>query len=444
MRGMAPSPTRYARNGEVNIAYAVHGDGPIDIVFLNAFVSHVEHVWEEPGLRRYLERLGSFARVIRFDRRGTAMSDHGPLEIEAELDDVTAVLDAVGSERAALLGYSAGGQLAALYTARHPERVGALVLYSAMFHATRDDDTPWVRTREEREASFARLLEHWGTGINMPALAPSLADDPKAVEWMARLERLAASPGQMRRLVTAMGEVDVRPELDSIRVPTLVLHRTEDQFMDVRHSREYAARIPGARLVELEGRDSMPSAGDSERLLGEIEEFLTGGRHSDATERALLTVLFTDIVGGTARAAEIGDKRWRDLLARHDEVIRRTIRGFDAQEVKTIGDGFLIVFAGAPSRGVRCARAIRDAVTELGVGIRMGLHTGECELIGDDIGGMAVHIAARINALAQEGEIAASGTTYGTVVGAGLSWEYRGEHVLKGVPGRWPVFVLEG
>ncbi len=437
------SQTRYARNGEVNIAYQVHGDGPIDLLFVSAFISHVEHVWEEPGLRRFMERLAGFSRLILFDRRGSSMSDGGELGVENELGDVTAVLDAVGSERTAIVGYVAGAPLAALYAARFPERVGALVLYSSMLYATRDEDLPWAQTPEEREARFAQILDSWGQGANLEALAPSAADDEQLRAWLARLERLAASPGQMQRLIVAMGATDVRPELPGIRVPTLVVHRTDDAFMDVRHAREYARRIPGARLVELPGVDSLPSAGDSDALLGEIEEFLTGGRHSGELERALLTVLFTDIAGGTARASQLGDKRWRDLLSAHDAEIRRTLRRFDGVEVKTVGDGFIAVFDGAPSRAVRCARALDAAMRELGIDVRIGLHTGECELIGDDIGGMAVHIAARVAALAEGGEILASGTTYGTVVGAGLSWEWRGERELKGVPGRWPIFALE-
>jgi class 3 adenylate cyclase len=436
------STTRYAHNGDVNIAYQVHGAGPIDLLFVSAFISHVEQVWEEPGLRRFLERLAGFSRLIIFDRRGSSMSDAGPLGVEHELGDVTAVLDAAGSERAALLAYTAGGQLASLYAARYPERVGALVLYSAMLHATRDEDLPWVQTAEERSARFAHMLERWGQGTSLDTLAPTAGEDGQMRAWFAKLERLAASPGQVRRLVGAMGEADVRPELPTIRVPTLVLHRTDDRFMDVRHSREYARRIPGARLVELPGIDSLPSVGDTDALLGEVEEFLTGGRHSGELERALLTVLFTDICDGTARAAQLGDKRWRDLLATHDAAVRRTLRGFDGTEVKTIGDGFLAVFDGAPSRAVRCAAAIREATQELGLDLRIGLHTGECELIGDDIGGMAVHIAARVGALAQRNEVLASGTTYGTVVGAGLRFASRGEHTLKGVPGRWPIFAL--
>ncbi|HUR84805.1 MAG TPA: adenylate/guanylate cyclase domain-containing protein [Solirubrobacteraceae bacterium] len=440
---MAPT-TVYARNGDVNLAYQVHGDKPLDLLFVSAFISHVEHLWEDPGLERFLTRLSGFARLIIMDRRGSGLSDDGPLDIEYELDDINAVLDAAGSERTAVMSYTAGGPLAALFAARFPERVSALVLYGCMLRATRDDDLPWAPTAHERAQRFELILSNWGQGTNGGLLAPSVAEEPQFLAWLARLERLAASPGRMRRLVAAAGEVDVRPALPTIRVPTLVLHRAEDAFMDVRHSREYAKRIPGARLVELPGVDSLPSAGDTDALLGEVEEFLTGGRRGAEQERALLTVLFSDIVGSTVRAAELGDKRWRDLLAAHDSEVTRTVRRFDGDVVKRIGDGYLAVFDGGPSRAVRCAAALREAVAQQGVEVRVGLHTGECEIIGDDIGGMAVHIAARVGALAEGGEILVSGTTYGTVVGAGLDFDYRGEQHLKGVPGRWPIFALNG
>jgi class 3 adenylate cyclase len=438
---MAPR-TRYARNGDVNIAYQVHGDGPVDVVFVSAFISHADQVWEDPGLARFFRRLAGLGRLIVLDRRGTGMSDDGPLDVEHELEDVTAVLDDAGSERAALLSYTAGGPLAALYAARFPERVSALVLYGCMLRPVGDDELPWVETAEERDRRFEGILARWGEGAFLDTLAPSCAGDPQLRSWLARLERLAASPGRLRRLTAAAAEIDVRPALPAIRVPTLVLHRTGDQLMDVRHSREYARRIPGARLVELPGVDSLPSAGDTDALLGEIEEFLTGGRRGGERERALLTVLFSDMVGSTARVAELGDKRWRDLLAVHDAEVRRTLRAFDGEVVQRIGDGFIAVFEGAPSRAVRCGAALCEAVTAHGVQVRVGLHTGECEIIDDDIGGMAVHIAARIGALAAPGEILVSGTTYGTVVGAGLGFEDRGEHELKGVPGRWPIFAL--
>ncbi len=439
MPGMSPA-TRYVCNGDVNIAHQVHGDGPIDLLFVSAFISHVEHVWEDPGLARFLTRLTGFARVILMDRRGTGLSDDGPLGVEHEIADVLAVLDVAGSERAAVLSYTAGGPLAAMLAARHPERVTALILYGCILRATRDDDLPWLEAADEREARFEQFLEHWGDGTMIDALAPSAAGDEALRAWYGRLSRLAASPGRMRRLVVALAQMDPRPDLERIKAPTLVLHRTQDVFTDVRHSREYARRIPGAQLVELPGVDSLPSVGDSDALLGEIEEFLTGGRRGSGRERALLTVLFSDIVGSTELAAELGDKRWRDLLSAHESDVRRRLRSFDGRLLQRIGDGFLAVFDGAPSRAVRCARALRDDAA--GMHVRIGLHTGECEVIGDDIVGMAVHIAARIGALAQGGEILVSGTTYGTIVGAGLDFDYRGEHRLKGVSGRWPVFAL--
>ena len=441
---MAVTTTRYACNGDVNLAYQVHGDGPIDLLLVISFISHVEHVWENPGFARFLTRLMQFSRLIIWDRRGSGLSDHGPLGVEHEIGDINAVLDAAQSTRPAVFGYNAGGPLAALHAARFPDRVAALVLYGCLLHAVRDDDMPWVESDEERERRLTRLIDRWGEGTNLAVLAPTSADDPQLRAWLARLERLAASPGQARRLVTAAGEADVRPALASITTPTLVLHRTDEVFVDVRHGREYARRIPTAHLVELPGVDSLPSAGDTDALLGEVEEFLTGGRRGGEQERALLTVLFTDIVGSTARAATLGDKRWRDLLAVHDIEVRRTLRAFDGDVIQRIGDGFLAVFDGAPSRAVRCARALRDVVAAEGVDLRIGLHTGECEIIGDDVGGMAVHIAARVGSLAAPGEIVVSGTTYGTVFGAGLDFDYRGEQILKGVPGRWPIFVLNG
>ncbi len=434
--------TRYARNADVNLAYQVHGEGPLDLLFVSAYINHVEHVWEDPALARFLHRLAGFARLIVMDRRGSGLSDDGELGVEQELGDVHAVLDAAGSTRAALFAYSAGGPLAAIFAARFPERVSALVLYAGMLRAVRDDDLPWLPDAAERDARFAAIAERWGTGANIAVLAPSAAGDPGLRTWFERLERLAASPGRLRRLVAAFAEFDPRPDLPAIAVPTLVLHRTDDGFMDVRHSREYARRIPGARLVELPGADSLPSAGDSDALLGEIEEFLTGGRRGAELHRTLLTVLCSDIVASTQLVAELGDKRWRDLLATHDDDVRRTLRRFDGELSAHTGDGFLAAFAGAPSRAVRCAAALRAGVAQRGVQVRLGLHTGECEIIGERIGGLAVHIASRIGTLANGGEILVSGTTYGTIVGAGLDFEYRGEHRLKGVPGRWPVFAL--
>ena len=438
------APTRYAGNGDVNLAYQVHGDGPVDLLFISAFINHVEHVWENPGLARFFERLTRFTRLILMDRRGSGLSDDGELGIDHEVADVRTVLDAAGSQRAALLSYTAGGPLAAIFAARHPERVSGLVLYASTLRAVRDDDLPWLPEATERTARFDDILSRWGEGTSLEALAPSSADDEQLRAWFARLERLAASPGRMRRLIAATAEIDPRPELAAISAPTLVVHRTGDAFIDVRHSREYARRISGARLVELPGADSLPSSGDSDALLGEIEEFLTGARRGAEVERELLTVLFSDIVASTERVAEMGDKRWRDLLTAYDGDVRGILQRFDGEVIERAGDGFVAVFKGAPSRAVRCAVALRDGATGFGVQVRLGLHTGECEIATDGIIGMAVHIAARVGALADGGEILVSGTVFGTVVGTGLDFDYRGEHRLKGVPGRWPVFALNG
>ena len=439
-----PPLTRYARSGDINLAYQVHGDGPLDLLFSTGFISHLEALWDEPGVARLFDRVATYARLILMDRRGTGMSDPGVegITLEDEMSDIDAVLDAVGCERTALFAYAAGGPFLIQYAATRPERVRALVLHACFARTTRADDMPWAPSVEERDARVADLFEHWGEGSNADLIAPSAAGDVGLRSWLARVERLSASPGQMRTLSRQLGEVDVRHLLPTLRVPTLVLHRTDDIFMDVRHSRYLADHIPGAKLVELPGQDNLATVGDTEAVVGEIEEFLTGGRSSGQPDRALLTVLFTDICDGTTRAAQLGDRRWRDLLAAHDAEIRRQLARFGGQEVKTIGDGFLAVFDGAPTPAVRCARAIVDATRALGVEVRAGLHTGECEVIGDDIGGMAVHIAARVGALAGPGEVLASGTTYGTVVGSGMRWHDAGSRALKGVPGEWPLFLL--
>ena len=439
---MPPPPTRYARSGDHNIAYQVHGDGPVDMLYIIGALSHLEALWDEPGVVRLLDRMSSFTRVITMDRRGLGMSDpiDAPIPLEEEVEDISAVLDAVGSESAALYGYTAGGPYVIQYAAKYPERVRALVLYAAFAKTTRADDMPWADTEEVRAARVEAMLDQWGQGSAMSRLAPSAVADPSLQAWFGRLERMSASPGQMRKLTNLLGEVDVRHLLPDLRVPTLVMHRADDQVIDVLHSRYMAERIPGAKYVELPGVDSLPFVGDVEAYVGEIEEFLTGGRSADSPNRELLTVLFTDICDGTARAAQLGDRRWRDLLAKHDEEVRRQLARFGGKEVKTIGDGFLAVWEGPPSAAVRAAQAIVRA--DIGVDVRAGLHTGECEIIGDDIGGMAVHIAARVSALAEPRTVLASGTTFGTVVGSGLEWESAGSRALKGVPGEWPLFRL--
>lgn len=436
--------TRYARSGDTNIAYQVHGDGPVDLLFVTGLPSHLEVMQEEPGIQRLFERLASFSRLILMDRRGIGMSD--PISefvsLADEVEDVNAVLDAAGSTAAALFGYTAGVPYVVQFAAKYPERTRALVLHAGFARATRSDDLPWADTPEERRARIDRLFEHWGEGTNANLLAPSAAGDERLRAWFAKLERLSAAPGQMRTIARSLAEVDVRDALPTIRVPTLIIHREHDRLIDVRHSRYMAERIPGARYVELPGEDSLASVGDTDAILDEVEEFVSGGRRRREPDRALLTVLFTDIVDGTAMAAQLGDRRWRDLLYAHDSEVRRQLERFGGKEVKTIGDGFLAVFDGPPNRAVRAARAILEVTAPLGIDVRAGLHTGECEVIGNDIGGMAVHIAARVSALAGPREVLASGTTFGTVVGSGLPFTELGMHELKGVPGRWPIFRL--
>jgi class 3 adenylate cyclase len=444
---MEEGDVRWAQNGDVSLAFRVLGDGPVDLVFLGGIASHIEVLLEEPGLRRWWERLGSIARVILMDRRGLGLSDRldngRPLTLEEEVGDLDAVLDAAGSDRVVIQAYAAGGPLAIHYAARRPERTLALVLYASVIVTERDEEAAWADSPEERAARVARLGEHWGTGANIENLAPSVADDSRIRAWMGRLERHSATPSGFLRVAANLQGVDVRPLLPALRVPTLILHRTDDRVIDVGHSRLAAAAIPGARLVELPGEDSLPMVGDTEALLGEVEEFLTGSRTTTSgLQRRLMTILFTDICDATGHAARMGDARWRDLLSAHDNAIRREVERYGGREVKTLGDGYIAAFEGPPSDALRCARTAVVSVRSLGIRIRAGLHTGECELIGGDVGGMAVHIAARVCDMAAPDEVLTSGTVYGTVVGSGLEFEMRGAHELRGVPGPWPIFAL--
>jgi class 3 adenylate cyclase/pimeloyl-ACP methyl ester carboxylesterase len=438
--------TRYTRSGDASIAYQVAGDGPIDLLFVTGWITQIEHLWEIPANRRFLERLSAFGRLILFDSRGTGLSERvlETYTVEQEAQDALAVLDAAGSERAAVLTYAQGGLVGALLAADSPERIGALIMYASLARTSWAPDYPWALSVEQRSELSERNIEKWGELDNemMAAWAPSMANDPTLLAWFARMERLAASPGEARIISRAMVDLDVREALPRIRVPTLVMHRPEELVWDVRHSHYLAEHIPGARYVELDGADSFPFVGDSDAIVEEIEEFLTGGRAGGELSRALLTVMFTDIVDATPRAAELGDGRWRDLLARHDEEVRKELTRFEGREVKTVGDGFLATFAGPPSRALRCALAITAAARALEIEVRVGMHTGECELIGDDVGGMAVHIASRVAGLAGPGEVLVSGTVFGTVVGGPFTFEDRGFHELKGIPGNWPLFRL--
>lgn len=438
--------TRYARSGDASIAYQVVGEGPLDLLFLTGWVTQIEQLWEAPANRRFLERLTSFGRLILYDSRGTGLSERVLVDytVEREAGDALAVLDAAGSERAAVVTYAQGGLAGALLAANHPDRIGALIMYASTARTAWAPDYDWAIPREQREQLSVNNIASWGepNAEAMNMWAPSMAGDDELVAWFARMQRLAASPSEARIISQAMVDLDVREVLPRIRVPTLVMHRPKELVWDVRHSRYLAENIPGARYVELSGIDSLPFVGDSEALLDEIEEFLTGARRGGELVRALLTVMFTDIVDATALAAELGDARWRDLLARHDEQLRKELVRFDGREVKTVGDGFLATFDGPPSRALRCALAMVAAARGLGLQLRVGVHTGECELIGDDVGGMAVHIASRVGNLARPGEVLVSGTVFGTVVGGPFSFQERGFRELKGVPGRWPLFAL--
>jgi class 3 adenylate cyclase len=444
---MVPA-TRYAPSGDATIAYQLAGEGALDLLFLPGWISQIEQLWEASAMRRFLERLAVFNRLILFDRRGSGLSDgagesHSP---EQEMRDALAVLDAAGSERAALLTYGLGGPVGALLAANHSERVGALIMYASIARTSWAPDYDWAMTKEDRAQWTERTLASWGEpgGPGFAVMAPSMAEDPALARWFARLQRLAASPSQARILLNGAADLDVRDVLGDVGVPTLVMHRTGDTAWDPRHSRYLAKHISGARYVELQGVDSLPFVGDSDAIVEEIEEFLTGARNRGALARRLLTVMFTDIVDATSRAAVLGDGRWRDLLAEHDMRVRAQLARFGGREVKTVGDGFLVTFDGPPSQALRCAQAVTAAGRELGLEIRIGVHTGECELIGEDVGGMAVHIASRVGALAGPEEVLVSGTVFGTVVGGPFAFEDRGFHELKGVPGRWPLFALGG
>jgi pimeloyl-ACP methyl ester carboxylesterase len=433
--------TRYAKSGDVNIAYQVIGEGPLDLVLVPGFVSHLELDWEEHRHAHFLERLASFARLIRFDKRGTGLSDRpgGLPDIETRMDDVRAVLDAVGSERTALFGYSEGGPMSILFAGTYPERTTALVLYGT--YAKRrdpDQDYPWAPTWEVRQAYAEEIERDWGWNADMQRMSPS-ADEAMARWWAARA-RAAASPGAARDLILMNSQIDVRALLPAIRVPTLVLHRSGDRDSRPDEGRYIAERIPGARFVELRGDDHFPSI-DADQILDEVEEFLTGVRPTPEPDRVLATVLFTDIVGSTERAAELGDRAWRDLLRDHHAVVRRELGRFRGDELDTAGDGFFATFDG-PARGIACAQAIIGGVAQLDLSIRAGLHTGECQLQDGKVAGLAVSIGARVAAAAGPGQVLVTGTVKDLVAGSGFEFQPRGEHELKGVPGSWPLYEV--
>ncbi|HYM30491.1 MAG TPA: adenylate/guanylate cyclase domain-containing protein [Candidatus Cybelea sp.] len=435
------SPVKYARSGDVYIAYRVFGDGPRDIVLIPGTISHVELLWEVPSNEHLLKRLTAFARVIVFDKRGQGLSDRvAEQTLEERVGDVRAVMDAAGSERATIYGWSEGGPMCLMFSATYPSRTSALVLFGT--YASMQGE-PLSVSREAFERFLGDLDAHWGEGALLRRNAPSRRSDPAFLQWYSRIERAAASPGSLRALMTANFEIDVRHLLPAIQVPTLILHRAGDELVRVASGRYLAERIPGAKYVELPGTDHMVTDRETQDVIAdEIEEFITGTRRRLEPDRVLATVMFTDIVRSTERAAELGDARWRELLGNYYAVLRKELSAFRGHEISTAGDGLLATFDG-PARGIRCACAVREKMRPLGLQVRTGLHTGECERIGDDIGGIAVHIAARVAAVAGQDEVVVSGTVKDLVAGSGLKFVDRGAHNLKGVPGEWRLFAVQ-
>jgi class 3 adenylate cyclase len=435
--------TRYAKSGDLNIAYQVVGEGPLDLVYVAGWISNIELAWEEPLYARFLRRLASFSRLIMFDKRGTGLSDPVPLDalptLEERMDDLRAVLQAAGSERTALFGHSEGGSMSVLFAAAHPERTVALATFGIFAKRIWSPDYPWAPTPEARREMIEQLERGWGGDMDLHELVPSA--DAAYKRRLATYLRRSASPGAAVALLRMNTHIDTRAVLPTIRVPTLVLNRRGDLDADVEEGRWIASQIPGARFVELAGVDHLPWVGDQDSVLDEVQEFLTGVRPPPEPDRVLATVLFTDIVGSTERASALGDRRWRELLERHHDVVRRHLDRFQGTEVDTAGDGFLATFDG-PARAVRCARAIGEALRELGIDVRAGLHTGECELVGDKVAGVAVHTGARVAAKAGPGEVFVSQTVKDLVAGSGIEFDERGEHVLKGVPGQWRLYAV--
>jgi class 3 adenylate cyclase len=436
--------TRYTKSGDVNIAYQVVGEGPLDLVYVPGWISNVELMWEEPSHARLLGRLASFSRLILFDKRGTGLSDPVPIDrlptLEQRMDDVRAVMDAAGSERAALFGSSEGGLMSVLFAATYPKRTRALVALAIYAKRLWSPDYPWAPRPEARAAEIDSIERNWGGEMDISDLAPS-ADEAFKRRAVAYLRR-SASPGAAVALLRMNTQIDVREALPTISVPTLVLQRVGDRDVNVEEGRWIAGQIPGAKYVELPGDEHLIWAGDVDAVVDEVEEFLTGSRPVPELDRVLATVLFTDIVGSTELAAELGDSRWRDVLEQHHGVVRRELERFRGREVDTAGDGFLATFDG-PARAIRCAREIAEAVGELGLRVRAGVHTGECELLGGDrVAGVAVHTGARVAAAARPGEVLASHTVKDLVAGSGIEFEDRGLHELKGVPGEWRLYAV--
>lgn len=435
-----PPETKFAQSGDVSIAYQVLGQGPLDLVHAPGLVSHLEFAWENPDQARFLQRLASFSRLILFDKRGTGLSDRitNVPTLEERMDDIRAVMDAVGSQRAVLFGVSEGGSMSMLFAATYPQRVSALVLYGTIAKGWALMDEPGQR--EEAQAYSDQVRKEWGGPVDIEAWAPSLAHDEQFRQWWAKFLRLSAGPSTWINLLKMYSEIDLSPILPILRVPTLVLNRANDSGF-IEQARYIAEHIPDAKYVELSGADHLWWVGDADAVLDEIQEFLTGERQPIDPGRVLATVLFTDIVDSTKRAHELGDRRWLELLDQHNALVRKELAYFRGVEMDTTGDGFFATFDG-PARAIRCALAIRENVQRLGIQVRAGLHTGECELMGNKVVGIAVHIGARIMAYAGANEVLVSSTVKDLVAGSGIRFEERGVHALKGVPDDWHLYAV--
>ena len=437
---MEPGRTRYARNGDIHVAYQVFGNSGVNLVFVPGFISHIENSWDEPEFAGWLRRLGSFSRVIMFDKQGTGLSDRGGElpGMDERMDDVRAVMDAEGIERAAIFGISEGGSLATLFAATHPDRSQALILYGAFARFK-----SWFPTQEALKSLIKYIDSDWGSGQSLPMVAPSKENDLAFQQWWGKFERLGASPGAVKTLMRMNSQIDTTDILQSVNVPTLIIHRKDDVAVDVEGGRFIAEQVPDAKYVELSGNDHLPWVGEnSNQILDEMAKFLTGEWRPVEADRILVTVLFTDIVDSTRHAAELGDQRWRELLDRHNKMMRDNIARFRGRAIKSTGDGFLATFDG-PARAIHCASASREGARDIGIEIRAGLHTGEIELIGDDIGGIAVHIASRVMSKAGDNKIWVSRTVKDLVVGSGFEFTDQGIYNLKGLPGEWHLFTVE-
>lgn len=436
--------TRYARSGDVSIAYQVVGEGPYDVVAAPGFISHVELFWEQPALRRFLMRLAAFSRLVIFDKRGTGLSDPvaSAPTLEERADDLRAVMDAAGMERAAVLGISEGGTMALMFAASHPERVSSLVLYGTWARLGVASDYP-EGVDPELLAGLVRLVDRWGTGVGLSAWAPSRRDDQQLRDWWGRLQRSSASPAMARTLFASYPDLDARCLLATIQSPTLVLHRRGDLMVPLALGRYLADHLPHANLVELPGEDHLFFVGDTDTVLDEIELFLTGARPAQPVDRVVTTLLFADVVGSTALAAGLGDQRWRELLEGFKDAVAREVERGGGRVVDFAGDGVLAAFDG-PARAIRCGVGLHKALAPLGLDLRIGVHTGEVEqLRGGDLGGLAVHLAARIMAEAGAGEVLVSSTVRDLVVGSGIAFTPRGRRVLKGIPGEWALLAVD-